>query len=56
MSQQDDFDNVDPVLPPPLDLSKWRKMPALLMGIGGVIAIIGAALDLKEFGYSWLRR
>jgi hypothetical protein len=54
MSQPDDFDNVDPVLPPPLDLSGWRKVPGLLMAAGGLIAVIGAAVDLREFGYAWL--
>ena len=59
MSQPDDFDNVDPVLPPPLDLSRWRTLPGRLMAIGGVIALIGLFISLKhdggrEFGYSWL--
>ena len=54
MSKADDFDNVDPKLPPPLDLSRWRKAPGLLMAIGGLVAIIGAAVNLREFGYSWL--
>jgi hypothetical protein len=54
MSQPDDFDNVDPVLPPPLDLAKWRKLPVQLMAVGGVIAIVGAVTNLREFGYSWL--
>jgi len=59
MSQQDDFDNVDPVLPPPLDLSKWRSLPSRLMTIGGVVALIGLVVSLKhdagkEFGYAWL--
>jgi hypothetical protein len=59
MSKPDDFDNVDPVLPPPLDLSKWRKLPGQLMGIGGLVAVIGLLVSLnrdggREFGYSWL--
>jgi hypothetical protein len=40
--------------PPPLDLSKWRKVPALLMGIGGLLALIGAFANTKQFAYSWL--
>jgi hypothetical protein len=39
---------------PPLDLSKWRKVPNLLIGLGGLVAVIGAATNLKEFGYSWI--
>jgi hypothetical protein len=38
----------------PLDLSKWRKMPNLMIGVGGLIAIIGAATNLTHFGYAWL--
>ncbi len=54
MSQPDDFDNEDPKLPPPLDLTKWRKLPGQLMVIGAVISVIGAVTNLREFGYSWL--
>src|SRR5215469_12547194 len=54
MSQDDDFDDIDPQLPPPLDLSKWRKVPCYLMVGGGVLAGIGAIANLREFGYSWL--
>jgi hypothetical protein len=43
----------------PLDLSKWQKVPTLLMVGGGVIALIGAAVshkhdEFREFGYAWL--
>jgi hypothetical protein len=41
-------------LPPPLDLSGWRKLPAVLMAGGAVLSLIGAAMDPKEFGFSWL--
>ena len=46
-------------LPPPLDLSGWRKLPAILMVIGGLLSVGGGALsyarnDLHEFGFSWL--
>src|SRR6266576_299795 len=60
MSQPDDFDDVDPVLPPPLDLAKWRKLPGQLMAVGGLVAVVGAAVgyfrhgDFREFGYAWL--
>jgi hypothetical protein len=41
-------------LPPPLDLSGWRKLPAVLMAGGAVLSVIGAAKYPKEFGFSWL--
>ena len=46
-------------LPPPLDLSGWKKAPFALMVIGGIISIIGLFLSPKghfgvDFGYSWL--
>ena len=39
---------------PPLDFSRWRKVPDLLIGGGLVLCLLGALLDLKQFGYSWL--
>jgi hypothetical protein len=41
-------------LPPPLDLSKWARLPVWCMGLGGVLSLIGLVADPKEFGYSWL--
>jgi hypothetical protein len=41
-------------LPPPLDLSGWRKLPAVLMTVGGALCVAGAGIDLKQFGASWL--
>ncbi len=43
----------------PLDLSKWRKVPNLLIGVGGLLALIGLVVSLKldagrEFGFAWL--
>jgi len=40
----------------PLDLSKWRNVPFILMGVGGVLALIGFAFEptRKAFYYSWL--
>lgn len=59
MSQPDDFSNKDPELPPPLDLSRWRKLPGQLMLGGAGVTILGALLSFKNdqllnFGYSWL--
>lgn len=39
---------------PPLDLSKWRKIPALLIGVGLVVAVIGAAINIHQFAFSYL--
>src|SRR3954467_8100440 len=46
---------------PPLDLSKWRRVPAMLMVVGGLIAVIGLGVSFgvlkdggQQFAYSWL--
>src|ERR1043166_8888985 len=39
---------------PPLDLSRWRKVPDLLMIGGGVLAVAGWVMNAKQLGYSWL--
>ncbi len=48
-------------LPPPLDLSGWRRAPAVLMAFGGIISVIGLFVSLSsktepgtQFGFSWL--
>jgi hypothetical protein len=41
-------------LPPPLDLSEWRKAPAALMGFGAALSLVGLRMSPAEFGYSWL--
>lgn len=41
-------------LPPPLDLSKWKAVPAVLMVIGGILSVIGGLTHRAEFGYAWL--
>jgi hypothetical protein len=38
----------------PLDLSRWRKLPAILMVAGGLLAAIGAVTQPVGFGYSYL--
>jgi hypothetical protein len=39
---------------PPLDFSKWRKVPNLLIGGGLVLCLIGALWKPTQFAYSWL--
>jgi len=36
------------------DLAWWRRVPNGLIVIGGLLALAGALLDLKQFGYAWL--
>jgi hypothetical protein len=48
------FPNDTNLLPPPLNMSRWRKLPAVLMVAGAVLSVIGAVKDPKEFGFSWL--
>ena len=45
----------------PLDLSKWRNVPTMMIGVGGVLALIGLGVSFgvlhdggKQFAYSWL--
>ena len=43
----------------PLDLSKWAKIPNLMIALGGLLAIIGLALTWshdggRQFGFAWL--
>jgi hypothetical protein len=38
----------------PLDLSRWRKVPTILMAGGGVLALIGFFVNRQQFAYSWL--
>src|SRR5882762_95579 len=40
--------------PPPLDLSKWRNVPLILMAAGGLLALIGFFANQKQFAFSWL--
>ena len=41
-------------LPPPLDLTRWRSVPAVLMGIGATLSFIGVVVSPEQFGFSWL--
>jgi hypothetical protein len=38
----------------PLDLSKWRPLPLILMVAGGLLAVIGYFVSPKQFAFSWL--
>lgn len=40
--------------PAPLDLSRWRAVPNLMIAGGLVLAVLGAILNLKQFAFSWL--
>ncbi len=47
--------------PQPFDLSKWRKVPGLLLGVGGLIVLLGALVSFfglkdggKHFAFSYL--
>jgi hypothetical protein len=35
-------------------LAKWRRVPWLLMGAGGALALIGFLVDPKQFAFAWL--
>lgn len=39
---------------PPLDLSRWRAVPNLMIAGGVVLAVLGAFLNVKQFAFSWL--
>src|SRR5258708_1013207 len=39
---------------PPLDLSRWRNVPMILMVAGGLLAFVGYFVDRRQFAYSWL--
>jgi len=39
----------------PLDLSRWRILPNILLIVGGLLSLLGAYLDTKQFGFSWLQ-
>ncbi len=38
----------------PLDLAKWRNVPNWLVAGGGLLVLIGAFVDRKQLGFSWL--
>ncbi len=38
----------------PLDLSKWRSLPTILMGVGGLGALLGFIFSRQQFAFSWL--
>jgi len=38
----------------PLDLSKWRPLPNILLAVGGLGALLGLIFFRKQFAFSWL--
>ena len=38
----------------PLDLSKWRQVPTILMAVGGLGALLGLIFSRQQFAFSWL--
>jgi hypothetical protein len=40
--------------PPPLDLSRCRNAPVILMVAGGALALTGLFLNSRQFAFSWL--
>src|ERR1041385_6469896 len=44
---------------PPVDLSKWRKLPGLMIGLGTFVIVAGLIASWKHdggrlFGFAWL--
>jgi hypothetical protein len=37
-----------------LGLFKWRKVPSLLLMLGGLIAVFGAIFCPRQIAFSWL--
>jgi len=38
----------------PLDLSKWRNVPTLMIVVGAVLAVLGVIFNRQQFAFSWL--
>src|SRR5215471_16049510 len=38
----------------PLNLSKWRNVPLMLIAGGGLLSAIGAVVSVRQFLFSWL--
>jgi hypothetical protein len=38
----------------PLDLSKWRNVPTLMIVVGAVLAVVGLLVNREQFAFSWL--
>jgi hypothetical protein len=48
------MDHTPAMSEPRLDISRWRNVPMILVAIGGVISLIGAAFFTRQFAYAWL--
>lgn len=44
----------NPPAAPPLDLSKWRKVPNVLLVLGAAGVLLGCFRNVHQLGYSWL--
>ena len=38
----------------PLDLSRWRNVPYLLVGVGALGSLLGLLIDSRQFAFAWL--
>src|SRR5437588_9566345 len=38
----------------PLNLSRWRNVPLVLMALGGALSLIGVFFFRRQFAFSWL--
>lgn len=36
------------------DLAKWRKLPMILIVVGGLLSLLGYFVDSRQFAFSWL--
>lgn len=38
----------------PFDLSRWRNVPSLLIGVGGILSLAGVIFWREHFAFAWL--
>lgn len=43
-----------PASSPPLDLTRWRNLPNVLIGVGAVGCLLGLLVNTRHFAFSWL--
>src|SRR5947208_15210184 len=44
-----------PAATAPMDLSKWRNLPFILLAGGGALSLLGLFVNLEQFAFSWLQ-